>query len=505
MKKDLRNILQSAGAEELDILLKGLSFDSEESAAEERIYRNVRKKSGGKRTLWRKVAAVAACAAVLMGIGAGGWIYAAESREYRAAVEFFAENNLSLEGLSRGEIKAVYRDITTESFSYDKTAVVIAGSIQTHRVEGILLQGDAENLWNYKNASEILQQSEENIPDSREYRIEHTFKLWEEKGFDVLDKSIIVHMDGESELWRTEISAFMATDYVPVTDGILVWGDTDTWSSEQIRHAWLAKISHEGELLWQLELGDFFHEYIAAVLENEDGTYAVFSRGNLKTLCFSRIDAQGTRLHIQQTEVGNYGIWRAARLGEGYIVQLGSYMEGEYARIVRVDTEGNLTDSVSYEDDKSVYAIQDMLEYGGNLYLSVYAVPKGEETAGGSFRDEIAPVLNGLLDRNPQSVDGEQLARAVRERYTAMLLICRPDDGLPLEFYTAKESLGGMLSVSDAGELLWETEYITDVIFSPYTNAYSLSGSTAVTRYTFGADGLLIGQELTGEMGNYWR
>ena len=36
--------------------------------------------------------------------------------------EFFNEYGLSTEGLTRGEIKEVYRDITARTFSYSKTA-----------------------------------------------------------------------------------------------------------------------------------------------------------------------------------------------------------------------------------------------------------------------------------------------------------------------------------------------------------------------------------------------
>jgi len=501
---NLRKILEQAEADELDILLEGMELPPLPEEQAKRILEKTRKKKQIRRTGWRKLAAAAAFAAVLTGIGAGGWIYAAESREYRAAVEFFAENDLSTEGLTRGEIKAVYRDITTETFSYSKTAGVIARSV-TSTVAGTPLSLDAENLWNYKNVNGYLQQEAPRSAEEREYRVDHTFRMWEEKGFEVMDRSIFSCVKGENLLWQVEFSAFMISDYAVVSDGVLVWGETDTWSSEQVRHAWLAKISDAGDLLWQIEQGYYFHEYIAGVLENEDGSYAVFSRGDLQNLCFSRYSPAGELLTRKDTEVGNYGIWRTARLGDGYMVQLGSYMEGEFARIVRVDAEGNLTDSVSYEEDDAVYALQDMLEYGGNLYLSVYAVPKGEEKAGGGVRDEVAPVLNGLLDKNPTLVDGKQLAGVIRERYTAMLLVCRPEDGQPMEFFSVKESLGGKLAVSEAGELLWETEYLTDAVFSPYTSAYSLAGSTAVTRYTFGADGLLIGQELTGETGNYWR
>ena len=76
-----------------------------------------------------KWAAAAACLILAVSAGIAGFAVAAEAREYAAAVEFFEENGLSTEGLSRAEIKEVYRDITTRSFTNGKTAEVIKKTV----------------------------------------------------------------------------------------------------------------------------------------------------------------------------------------------------------------------------------------------------------------------------------------------------------------------------------------------------------------------------------------
>ena len=55
---------------------------------------------------WRKIAVLAVCMALLITAGFGAYAYAAEIKEYNQAVQFFAENGLSTEGLTREEIKA---------------------------------------------------------------------------------------------------------------------------------------------------------------------------------------------------------------------------------------------------------------------------------------------------------------------------------------------------------------------------------------------------------------
>ena len=73
--------------------------------------------------------AIAACLALIAVIGSAAFAFAAEAREYSTAVAYFEENGLTAEGLSRSEVKAVYRDITGKRFSYGKTADVIRPAV----------------------------------------------------------------------------------------------------------------------------------------------------------------------------------------------------------------------------------------------------------------------------------------------------------------------------------------------------------------------------------------
>jgi hypothetical protein len=75
----------------------------------------------------RVVLTLAACAAAICIILFGAIGLAAEVNEYQTAIAYFSENGLSTDGLTRGEIKAVYKDIITGSFTHPKTAGVLAG------------------------------------------------------------------------------------------------------------------------------------------------------------------------------------------------------------------------------------------------------------------------------------------------------------------------------------------------------------------------------------------
>lgn len=455
---------------------------------------------------WRIIISMAACFILLISAGFGSYAYATEVKEYNEAVRFFKDYGLSTEGLSRSEIKAVYRDITTNAFSYSKTAEVIANSITDgyEIFQNDPTPEDVERLWNSMNSSE-------RFPISGwtgiHYRYRAEYKEDPKLGYEVLDKSYIEKYDGDTLLWSTPVSGFRIDGLSTVSDGVIAYGNPERWGSGSRSYAWMAKIGSDGSFQWKHMLNNGFEdEYIAEVLENADGTYAVISRGDYQYFCLSQCTADGKINSFQKTEVGNYGIWNAARLGDGYIVQLGSYMTNEHARIVKVDHEGNITESFSYSSEDAYYYITDMIGFNGKIYLSAYAVPKlddEEQSAGGRY--EIANILNYIFDNKLFAISSEELTPLVRDNYTAMLLVCDPEAGTPREFYSVQGSLGGKLALSDGGMLLWDVESITTTSLSIATSAYTIRGTSYVFRYTFDPDGSLVSQEKTDEVTDYYR
>ena len=132
---------------------------------------------------FRRWCALAACMALVIGLA--GAAIAAEAKEYRTAAAFFEDNGLSMEGLSRAEVKAVYWDITSERFTYDKTAEVMERSVpgleidQRQPTPEELAAMWEQNVW--RNSA---------FETGITYQIDYQEKLDETLGFDVVDKSI---------------------------------------------------------------------------------------------------------------------------------------------------------------------------------------------------------------------------------------------------------------------------------------------------------------------------
>lgn len=450
----------------------------------------------------KKCTLAAACLLLVIGCLSGVSVYA-EAKEYKEAIVFFQENDLTTDGLTRGEIKSIYRDITTGKFSYDKTAEVIKKSVGGYEIsQADPTPEDLKTLWEYRNSNTQFPPSVN--ADGATYTIEHKDKLDKNLGFNVLDKTVITKSLGTKVIWNVELTNILAEDYAKVGDSIIVYGSSPTWSSEQTTYGRIALISNDGKLLWDKTTSNGFEdEYIASVVYS-DSKIIAFSRGDSKYLCFSELDMDGNIKAFTKNEVGNFGIRSTAKLGDGYIVQLNNYQSGDL--LMKMKADGSLDDSFTYTSEDCEYFITGMNEFNGSVYLSAYSVPKlaeGEGDAGGRY--DIAAVLNSIFEQEKLDISNEELTKLVRDNFTAVLLVCNTESGIPQEFYTVKGSLGSQLSVSEDGKLHWNVESITDTYFSPLTSSFSIGGASYVYRYVFDTTGKLLSQEKTDEIVQFRR
>ncbi|MDE6726014.1 MAG: hypothetical protein K2J79_10470 [Ruminiclostridium sp.] len=518
MKYTLENFFEELEPTELDEIMPDNLEAKLPKKALKRIEKTALQKAGIKNNRRhfnvRIFAPAAAC--LILTATIGGTAMAAEAKEYNAAVDFFEQNGLSSEGLSREDIKAVYHDITTNRFMNDKTVEVIRRSVPG--VEILQHEPTPEELsalWN----SNINAWSGSHTNAAVEYRIDYKHQPGGE--YDILDIITVECLRNGETLWITDFPALgkkwgddelYITDCVMTSMGTAVWGQRHHWAEVTesskggyLTYSWIARIDDSGCKLWEKELEHGFnHEYIKAVLDNGDGTLDVISYGDFEYLCLSQYDADGNELSFTKTQFSHISdILNAVHLGDGYLVQLAGTDEDDgHAHLAKLDRAGNVTDNFVYKSEECDYYITDMAEFENRVYLSAYAVPKQTDEGG---RHEIANILDYVYSKeNMWEISSEELTPIVRDNYTAVLLLCDPDGGEPKNFYSVKGSLGGALAVRD-DQLNWNVESIASTFYSPYTNSFSISGSCLVYRYSFNKSGVLAGYEDTGEVMLYSR
>lgn len=459
-----------------------------------------------KRTVKRILIIAAAALCVLASLVG----CAAEIKEYNDAVEFFDEHDLSRENLSRNDIKKVYRDIITEKFALEKTAVVIIDSYEGKAI-GIAKPSPEEikDIWNKIDRGEDDKYSWYYLDNDIEIEgIPHSGEMMfkkEENGA-VLWESKIPLRDGYVE------------GYTLLSDGkyIAVYGIYSPLIAPSQSCGFVEILDEKsGESLLQKLFVTYNRFSISEIIETENGM-ALFCRADLKNFVFIEMDISGEILKQTVTKIGNRGIWDVAKFGDGYILQLGGYQFNE--SLVRVDEYGNLGEGISYSADEYAYFICDMLEYGGKLYLSAYAVPKHGKNIANShdeisyilekiwkMHDDAETVKGGGITHNGLYMSIETLVDDLRENYTAVLLVCDAESGLPDEFYSVEGSVCGELALSENGKMLWETQYIYEAYYSPATSSFSIGGASVVYKHTFDEQGKLVNTEKTDEVADFRR
>ena len=227
---------------------------------------NYKPKKSTSRFLRSKWVAVAACLVLLISTVSGLTIYA-EAKEYKAAISFFNEYSLTTEGLSRGEIKSIYRDITTNSFSYGKTAEVLQKSVGGYEIfQDNPTPEDLENLWNYRNSSKKLFNHNPNAKGAL-YQFDYVLKYDNELKFDVYDKVIFTKSVDGKVAWSVDIPNMVHEGYLESDDFVIVFGSTPSWSSANTTYGRIAMISKDGELIWDKTTSNGFKsEYVSSVV-----------------------------------------------------------------------------------------------------------------------------------------------------------------------------------------------------------------------------------------------
>lgn len=476
MKKDLHSILDELTPEELDTLpeelfqaeaLDDMTFRRIQNAVAEQTGLSVKSTdthtTHASKKLWRTFAA-AACIILLLGVGVGSYTYAADKKEYKNALEFFYEHDLSTNGLTQNEIKEVYRDFYTYSFSDDLTTKVLLNSRQD------LIPG-------YEITSDVAEQ-EDPLPTTSVsncrtpiyYEYDSVFVPVEGEEYnEFVNCTFAKYKDGE-KLWEVSFDDFSIEGYYGDTefdgDPVLVYGREMSDSTDGYDVAKLVALAPDGTILWKVvQDNTSSFDQILEVLIAPDGSYIAFGRSGHTNLCINKYTKDGVPIYTAVHEVGDHKIANVTPSETGYLIQLFSYVTLEYSRVIKVDFEGNLLGDFRYDSEECDFYISDLCEHNGTVYISGYSTPKAPDYK--DFYKRNILVLRETLWEAEDSEEGlsdEERTALFRENFTAVLLACEPNSGTPKEFYSVKGSLGDEVYVNN-GSVCWFTK---DIIASSY-------------------------------------
>ena len=386
-----------------------------------------------------------------------------------------------------------HRMITTRAFEGVTQSSMSTDKISVTRIsQAAPTPEQAESLWSYTKYNGQYLVTDNGAISGSYYSQRYEYQ---DNGADV---NYLEKFEDGSLAWSTRIDTYNINGFTPIEGGVLVYGKD--YSAKGADAVYLSRLrGRDGEILWTTRIPVIYTRafFIADVLENPDGTIAVIGRWDFKYLCLIQYSSDGKELRRTSTDIGGYGVSHAVHLGDGYLVMLFDNMKNQYAKLMTLDAKGEVTGGFSYESSDTDYHITDMIEFNGKIYLSAYSLPKNEQNS----NDE----LRGLRGEIPWDITSEQLTPMIRDQYTAILLVCSPDDGKLQKMYAIEGSVGGALTRGSAGNLEWDVESIDTTKFSPTTSAYSVYGVCRVFRYTFNKKGKLVSQHDTGEAASFSR
>ena len=452
-----------------------------------------------------------AAAALVLLIVAGSTFFAvrAEAMEYNKALEFFDSNGLSTEGLNRAEIKAVYRDITTKSFTYGKTAEVITKDIPGYAVEQESLSSETlAAIWekNYEHPS----------VDEYGYSYQVEYKYAENGGY-VTETTIICTHAGV-EQWRSSFPDIQLVHSTTAKNGSLVYGTLTYFEGDRgYTKDYIAFLNNNGVKKWEYYLDHgLVSESLVAVLPGKGNNFDVFSsffvsETQERHLCYIRLDKNGKEISFKDILQGPYSFINATRFGNGFLLHIAEWYStepGSTARLLRLDSKGTPLGEISYTADNCKYFITDMIEFGGKLILSAYAVPLKNDGSGQtclSF-DELDKYIEetyGYSRRSSEARSELDITGFIKRNFTAVLLLCDSESATPTLFYSVKEATvgSGSLFVNDSNELEWTVksiEYVTHHSFSSQTLGIQANDCINL-KYCFNNSGALLRIIDTGE------
>lgn len=158
--------------------------------------------------------------------------------------KFFKKYNLSAEGLTRNDIKAVYKDITTRKIEYDNTVETIKNRAEGYEISQATPTPDDIN--NVRDYIKNWYSSESHKSKSDNENCYYEYGYSEKKDKDIISKYI-----DDKKVWSVEFDDLLIEDYVNVGDKILVYGSNNTTTSHEIDYAWITMIDSDGKIEWQ--------------------------------------------------------------------------------------------------------------------------------------------------------------------------------------------------------------------------------------------------------------
>ena len=446
-----------------------------------------------------KIAALAMSALLAVG---GGFGIAVEAQAYNEAIDFFEEYNMSAEGFSRSEVKKIYKDIISKSFTYEKTEEALASGLEGYEIQAQPLDSEGlKRVWmtGYEFGVDLKDYAATN-----QSNVEYSYVLWENTGNNTGGSEIVLRENQKTSYVKTlnniDINAIRT-----VGDQIVAAGDAVRFGNTYSVQVYL--LNSDMTVVWNKTYPASFQHPRVDYIHIEKDTLTLFvinriaaeTRYNMMWIATLDMDGNLIKEELVDYDAVGGGIHKVVSIGEDYLI----VKKDAQMRDVLFHKKGDaVQENVVFGNGDQDYLITDMVEFNGLVYLSGRMVPKTESGVWGQYDEYVEQF-------GEKGATDEELYQFYLENHTAVLLICDPKTGEPQSFYTIPGASGGKLSVS-GNKLTWNVNRYTGAsgytiatgdLFSVYLASGNCLGTITANKwqYVFTPYGQIVGEKDTGK------
>ena len=397
-----------------------------------------------------KIAKITALAmAALLLVGSGLTVLAAENKAYNEALDFFELYNLSAEGFTRSEVKKIYKDIISKSFTYEKTEEALASGLEGYEIQTAPLDPDAlSRLWLTGYQYKAEQNEEKPIS---EYYYSYDDEM---HGLPYIGTgSVLMQKKNKDDayadrLWEIYLANIGEAKMTPTPTGAMVIGMPAYEDYGIFYKLRIYAYNDDSTEAWRKDVDCPLATPRVHYLIYDEGEITVFaSQSQYNYLWIAKIDLDGNIIEQEMLDVGEkiYKIEELVQTANGYLILTSS------DKVIRI-ADHQVQPSLSFGDGGETVEITSVKEYNGLIYIS------------GTSTRYIVDLYEDYLEQfGEDGATDEEALQFAKDHHTAVLLLCDPASGELMSFYSIPAAAGGNLKVQD-GKLNWEVQRFRSIL-----------------------------------------
>lgn len=525
MKQHLNDIFQDCTPEELDILAENLDETLPSGVLLENIQCLVMQKTDIKPeeldnqeakplTRRKKVMLLTAASLAIMAATTLGGFIAVEATEYGDAIRYFDENDISAEGLSRSQIKEIYRDITTVTTDYT-TNLITTNPVNYDGSSGRVPAPDESVLQSINRVpgneisynNRIENRVGDFISDEETVTNGISYDFGVEYNNDDSRYTYVRKIKDGIQQWEAIVKN-VGLDYMEnVSSGVIIYGTTpfkeNKGEFEVTKPAAAMIDENSGEVLWYTEFEkEAESDYPDAIVENNDGTFTMFSQVTdgevdwtgeeqdvIHYLVVRTFDKSGKLVEKNKVQTGQYfSLEHISAYGNGFLAEVWTdYSLNHSAIIAQFDKSGEIIKTFQFASENVDYEYISFSEYNGKIYISARERPK-----------------ESMYSKISITMTPKEILPYMKDEFTAVLLVCDPKSARPSKMYSVKGAFADEINIKN-GMLCWNVQRILSAEYMPWSSSTLLfSGYEFLYTYQFNPQGKLVNEEKTGKVDEYF-